>query len=164
MRPAALALAAAALAGCGSTASTPTTLARLEGWTPQRDAPGIGALAPDLHGLVVSERADVAALVRKGQAIRAARFTFATERQAREAVQRGAGDDYQRRLEDAFHAPTARQDGGVRLVVARAAEPGSDVVELYLARRGNTMTVVELVSARGFPSPLRARALAAVSR
>ena len=54
-------------------------------------------------------------------------------------------------LADAFRAAAARKDGGVRLVVARPAEPGTDTVEVYLVRRGRTLTVAELVSDRGFP-------------
>ena len=119
---------------------------------------------PIFAGLDVTGTTDRQALVRSGDAIRAATFTFATERDAREAEKRGAGDDYARALADAFRADAARKDGGVRLVVARPAEPGSDTVEVYLVRRGRTLTVSELVSGRGFPPALRKQALAAVSR
>jgi hypothetical protein len=134
------------------------------GWRSQADVPGISQLAPDLSGLDVTGTTDRRALVRSGDAIRAATFTFATEKDAREAEKRGAGDDYARALADAFRADAARKDGGVRLVVARPAEPGSDTVEVYLVRRGRTLTVAELVSGHGFPPALREQALAAVSR
>ena len=160
-----LALAMVLLAGCGSgAATTRTTAAALDGWTSQPDAPGISQLAPDLTGLDVTGTTDRQALVRNGDAIRAATFTFATEQDAREAEKRGAGDDYAGALADAFRADAARKDGGVRLVVARPAEPGTDTVEVYLVRRGRTLTVSELVSDRGFPPALRKQALAAVSR
>ena len=152
-------------AACGSTSlPTTTTTASLAGWTPQADPPGISQLAPDLSGLDVTGTTDRQALVRSGDAIRAATFTFATEKDAREAEKRGAGDDYARALADAFRADAARKDGGVRLVVARPAEPGSDTVEVYLVHRGRTLTVAELVSGHGFPPAVRKQALAAVSR
>jgi hypothetical protein len=152
-------------AACGSTSlPTTTTTATLAGWRSQADVPGISQLAPDLSGLDVTGTTDRRALVRSGNAIRAATFTFATEKDAREAEKRGAGDDYARALADAFRADAARKDGGVRLVVARPAEPGSDTVEVYLVRRGRILTVAELVSGHGFPPALREQALAAVSR
>src|SRR4051794_35579308 len=152
-------------AACGSTApSTTTTTASLAGWTAQPDSPGISQLAPDLSGLEVAAATDHPALTRKGDAIRSSTFTFATEKDAREALKRGAGDDYAAALEEAFRARSARTGGGVRLVVARLSEPGSDTVELYLVRRGRKLTVVELVSEAGFPPVVRAKALAAVSR
>ena len=152
-------------AACGSTAPPVTTTAvALAGWTPQADAPGISQLAPDLSGLDVTATADHRALVRNGDAIRAATFTFATEQDASEAQKRGAGDDNAGALADAFRTDATRRSGGVRLVVARPAEPGSDTVEIYLVRRGRTLTVAELVSERGFPPALREQALAAVSR
>ena len=152
-------------AACGSTAApTTTTTAELAGWMSQADAPGISQLAPDLSGLDVTATADHRALVRNGDAIRSTTLTFATEKDAREAQKRGAGDDYAGALADAFRADAARKDGGVRLVVARPAEQGSDTVEIYLVRRGRTLTVAELVSEHGFPPALREHALAAVSR
>ena len=160
-----LALAMALLAGCGSgAATTRTTAAALDGWTSQPDAPGVSQLAHDLSGLGVTAVTDHPALVRSGDAIRATTFTFATDKGAREAEKRGAGDDYVGALADAFRAGAARRDGGVRLVVARPAESGSDTVEIYLVRRGRTLTVAELVSGHGFPPALREQALAAVSR
>jgi hypothetical protein len=152
-------------AACGSTAPpTATTTVGLAGWTPQGDTPGISQLAPDLSGLDVTATTDRRALVRNGDAIRATAFTFATENDAREALKRGAGDDYVGALADAFRADATRKDGGVRLVLARPAEPGSDTVEVYLIRRGRTLTVAELVSGKGVPPALRQRTLAAVSR
>jgi len=161
-----LALAVALLAGCGSDAAATRTSAAssLPGWTLEADAPGVSQLAPDLSGLGLVATADHPALTRRGDAIRSSTLTFATEKDAREAEKRGAGDDYAGALEEAFRADAARRDGGIRLVVARPAEAGSDTVELYLVRRGRALTVAELVSAHGFPPALREQALAAVSR
>lgn len=157
-------MAVATLAGCGSGAGTTTTVAsRLDGWTARADPPGISQLAPDFSGLHPTAT-DHRALIRRGDVVRATSFVFPTVQEAREAERRGAGDDFQRALEKAFHADSRRENGGVRLVVARPAEPGADTVEVYLVRRGTTVTLAELVSAYGFPAGLRRQALAAVSR
>src|SRR4051794_11807414 len=152
-------------AACGSSVPlAKTTAAELPGWTSRADPPGISQLAPDLSGLDITAQTDRRALVRRGDAIRATTFTFATANDAREAQKRGAGDDYQGALAEAFRADAARRDGGVRLVGARPAGTGADTVEISLVRRSRTLTVAELVSDHGFPPALRERALAAVSR
>jgi hypothetical protein len=156
-----LALAAVA---CGGSERRTTASAQLSGWRVVDDPPGIAQLAPDLGGLDVEKRVDSLALVRKGDAIRASTFTFAGEADAKEAKDRGSGDDYLRALEDVLRAEGAITPRGYRLVVARPAEPGTDTVEIYLVRSGRRVTVVELVSAKGFAPHERDRALAAVSR
>jgi hypothetical protein len=144
-------------------ATTRTTLA---GWKPVSDAPGISQLAPDLSGLTVTGRTDAEALVKRGDAIRSATITFATAREAAEAQKRGAGDDYQAQLEQAFHGDTVGDGPGVglRLDVPRPTGSGRDVAEIYLLADGRRLTIVELVSARGFAPALRARVLRLLSR
>lgn len=160
-----LGLVVVVLAGCGSS-STPvrTTGVELEGWRSQPDEPGIAQLAPDLGGLDVASTVARPALVRNGDAIRSLTFTFGDEQDAREALKRGAGDDYESDLEVTFRADATRKEGGIRLVVARPAEAGTDTVEIYLVRRGRSVSIVELLSNNGFPPELLRRAIAAVSR
>ena len=160
--------AALAAAGCGG-GGTPPAGARsvaLTGWRAVDDAPGVSQLAPALDGLRVSARADRKALVRNGDAIRSATFMFATPKEAAEARKRGAGDDYQAQLERAFRGDTIGHGPGVglRLRVPRPTGSGSDTVELYLLARGSRLTIVELVSARGFDPKLRERVLRSLSR
>ena len=155
------------LAGCGMTLDRPTTRPpALSGWKAVDDPPGISQLAPDLAGLRVVGRADLKALVKDGDAIRASTFTFATAKDAAEAQKRGAGDDYRGQLERAFHGETVGRGPGVglRLKVPRATGTGSDLAEIYLLTRGRRMTVVELVSARGFDPALRSRVLRLLER
>ena len=155
---------------CGSATVSSPTLAPvrsdLPGWAAVDDAPGISQLAPDLSGLRVSHRADARALVQDGDAIRTTTFTFATAKDAAEAQKRGAGDDYQRQLERAFRGETVGHGPGVglRLSVPRPSGTGSDLVEVYLRARGRRLTLVELVSARGFDADLRSRVLRLLSR
>ena len=154
-------------AACGAAHErTATTGIALPGWKPAPDTPGISQLAPDLSGLQVVSRSDVRALVRHGEAIRASAFTFPDARQAAQARKRGAGDDYERMLEEAFRGDTVRRGPGVglRLRVPRPTGTGSDMVEVYLLARGRTLTVVELVSGAGFDPGLRDRALRRLSR
>jgi hypothetical protein len=153
--------------GCGGKGqpSTTSTIA-LSGWRAVDDAPGISQLAPDLGGLDVLARTDRRALVRDGEAIRASTFAFATAKETAEAQKRGAGDDYRGKLERAFRGDTVGRGPGVglRLRVPRPTGSGSDTVELYLLIRGRTLTVAELVSARGFDPRLRSRVLSRLSR
>jgi hypothetical protein len=154
-------------AGCGAAqVQTATTGTTLPGWRPAADPPGISQLAPDLSGLEVVSRSDARALVRHGDAIRASSFTFRNADQAAEARQRGAGDDYQRQLERAFRGDTVGHGPGVglRLRVPRPSGTGSDTVEVYLLAHGRSLTVAELVSARGFSPALRDRVLRLLSR
>ncbi len=46
----------------------------------------------------------------------------------------------------------------------RPSGTGSDLVEVYLRARGRRLTLVELVSARGFDADLRSRVLRLLSR
>ncbi|MGE5274857.1 MAG: hypothetical protein ACM3QU_13990 [Verrucomicrobiota bacterium] len=154
-------------AGCGGgTSPAGTQSVALTGWRAVADAPGISQLVPDLGGLKVSARTGRRALVRNGDAIRSATFTFATPRQAIEARKRGAGDDYQAKLERAFHGNTVGHGPGValRLRVPRPTGRGSDTVEVCLLARGRRLTIVELLSARGFDPELRDRLLRSLSR
>ncbi len=138
----------------------------MPGWRSVDDPPGISQLAPDLHGLHVVARSDHKALVRTGAAVRSTTFVFAHSKEAAEAQKRGAGDDYQRELERAFRGDTVGRGPGVglRLRVPRPTGSGSDSVEIYLLGRGPRLTLVELVSARGFEPSLRGRLLARLSR
>jgi hypothetical protein len=167
----ALALVVMASVGCGDGSASavrqgPLPGPALPGWTAVDDPPGISQLAPDLSGLPVTGRADAKALVEQGDAIRATTFTFATAKDAAEAQKRGAGDEYQRQLERAFRGETVGHGPGVglRLGVPRPTGTGSDVVEVYLLARGRRLTLVELVSARGFEAALRDRVLRLLSR
>lgn len=146
--------------------ATQAPAGRLPGWTALADPPGISQLSPDLGGLDVLGRADASALVRDGDAIRATTITFATAKDASEAQQRGAGDDYRGQLERAFRGETiGRGPGvGVRLRVPRPTGSGSDVVEVYLLARDRRLALVELVSAAGFDPALRGRVLRLLSR
>jgi len=163
---------AMACVGCGgqSTAPAMTTVVvpanAFPGWHAVDDAPGISQLAPDLGGLHVVARADGKALVRKGDAIRSSTITFATPKDAGEAQKRGAGDDYQGTLERAFRGDTVGHGPGtgIRLRVRRPTGSGSDTVELYLLASGRRLTIVELLSARGFDPALRERVLRRFSR
>ena len=156
------------LAGCGDTAAdrAETLTPKLPGWTAVDDPPGVSELAPSLEGLHVLARVDMKALAKVGDAIRASTFTFATARDAAEAQKRGAGDDYQGELERAFRGQTVGHGPGVglRLSVPRATGTGNDVAEIYLFTGGRRLTVVELVSARGFDPALRSRVLRLFSR
>jgi hypothetical protein len=159
------------LTACGTATQKPTTAALvrpgdLTGWAAVDDPPGISQLAPDLSGLAVTGRADTKALVKGGDAIRTSTLTFATAKDAAEARRRGAGDDYQRQLERAFRGETVGHGPGVglRLKVPRATGAGSDVAEIHLLTGGRRLTVVELVSARGFDPALRSRVLGLLSR
>jgi hypothetical protein len=164
-----------ALAACGSakapSGDAPALLhaGDLPGWRAVDDTPGIAGLGPSLSGLRLTARVDSPALVRSGDAVRAAAFAFGTDADAAEALTRARGDDYARDLEKAFHTKIeARTSGpqrvGFRLVVPRPAEAGTDTVELYVLRRGRTVALVELVSARGFDPALRSAVLGRVSR
>jgi hypothetical protein len=151
--------------GCGAQSSVEATTVvprgnDLAGWHAVEDPPGISQLAPDLGGLHVATRTDRKALVRNGEAVRATTLTFATPKEAAEARKRGAGDDYQAQLERAFHGTTiGRLADGLRLRVPRPTGTGSDMVEVYLLARGRRLTIVELLSARGFAPELRDRVL-----
>jgi hypothetical protein len=159
-----------AATGCGGASNgggerTPRPVS-LAGWRVADDAPGISQLAPSLSGLDITSRVDAPALVRRGDVIRAASFVFRSPADAAEAQKRGAGDDYQRAIEEAFRGDTIGRGPGVglRLRVPRPTGTGSDTVEIYLFRRGRTLTVVELESAVGFDPALRAKALGLFSR
>ena len=160
----------AAAAGCGGSSSSterqPPRPVSLPGWRAVDDAPGISQLAPDLSGLHVTSQTDSRALVRNGDAIRAISLVFAAPDEAGEAQKRGAGDDYQRSLEEAFRGNTiGRGPGvGVRLKVFRPTGEGADTVEVYLLRKGRTLTLVELVSESGFDPTVRKKALGLFSR
>jgi hypothetical protein len=151
---------------CGAQQQPATTGVALAGWHSVDDAPGIAELAPDLGGLHVVRRTDNTALVRNGDAIRSTTFTFANAKEAAEARTRGAGDDYQGKLERAFRGDTVGRGAGasIRLRVPRPTGSGSDTVELYLVVRGRRLTVVELLSASGFDPELRRRLLSRLSR
>ena len=155
-------------AGCGSGTppSKPVAIVELPGWHAVDDAPGISQLVPDLGGLRLDVETGWKALVRNGDAIRSATFTFASAKEAAEARKRAAGDDYQGKLERAFHGDTVGRGPGVglRLHVARPTGEGSDSVEVYLVARGRRLTIVELLSARGFDPELRSRILRQLSR
>jgi hypothetical protein len=165
-----VAVLAAASAGCGGSsnggqAQTPRPVS-LPGWRAVDDAPGISQLAPSLSGLHVTSQTDSPALVKGGDAIRATSFVFAAPEEAAEAQKRGAGDDYQRALEEAFRGNTVgRGPGvGVRMRVPRPTGEGADTVEVYLLRRGRVLTVVELESGAGFDPAVRKKALGLFSR
>ena len=161
-----------AAAGCGSGTETRAggaSLLRagdLHGWRAVPDAPGIGGLAPDLNGLDMTRRGATTALVRGGDAIRAAELVFATPKQAAEVVKRASGDDYQAALEAAFRGNTVRPEpgAGYRLRVARPTGEGADTVDVMLVRRGRRVVLLELVSASGFDPELRGRIVALVTR
>jgi hypothetical protein len=162
-----LSCAALAVAGCGGgRPPTGTETVSLAGWQAVDDAPGISQLAPDLGGLHVLARTDRRALVRNGDAIRSSTLTFATAKEAAAAQKRGAGDDYQGQLERAFRGDTVGRGPGVgiRLRVPRPTGSGSDTVEVYLLATGPRLTLVELVSPRGFEPALRERILRRFSR
>jgi hypothetical protein len=153
--------------GCGGqTQPARTTSSALAGWHTVDDAPGISQLAPDLDGLHVLTRTDRRGLVRNGDAIRSSTFTFATPEEAAVAQKRGAGDDYQRKLEHSFHGDTVGRGPGVgiRLRVPRPTGSGSDLVELYLLANGRRLALVELLSPGGFDRALRNRILRRFSR
>lgn len=161
-----------ASAGCGGSsnggqaqAQTPRPVS-LPGWRAVDDAPGVSQLAPNLSGLHVTSQTDSPALVKDGDAIRATSFVFVAPEDAAEAQKRGAGDDYQRALEEAFRGNTVgRGPGvGVRLKVPRPTGEGADTVEVYLLRRGRVLTVVELESGAGFDPTVRKKALGLFSR
>jgi len=166
----ALLVSAAALvvAGCGGgmPPARSVPLAQLPGWHAVDDPPGISQLAPDLGGLRLDAETGWKALVENGDAIRSATFTFATAKEAAAARKRAAGDDYQARLERAFPGATVGHGPGtgLRLRVPRPTGSGSDTVEVYLRARGRTLTIVELLSARGFEPGLRNRILQQISR
>ena len=154
-------------AACGAAESSiATTRIELPGWKSVPDAPGVSELVPELAGLRVVSRTDRQALIREGSVVRSATFTFANAKDAAEAQKRGAGDDYQRQLERAFRGETVGHGPGVglRLRVPRATGTGSDLAEIYLLASGRRLTVVELVSARGFEPTLRSRVLRLLSR
>ena len=162
---------ALASVGCGgqSSAAVTTTVlpvSAFPGWRAVDDAPGISQLAPDPGGLHVVARVDHGALVRNGDAIRSVTFVFAGPTEAAEARKRGAGDDYQRELEHAFRGDTVGHESGVglKLRVPRPTGSGSETVEIHLLARGRRLTLVELVSARGFDPALRDRVLGWLSR
>jgi hypothetical protein len=166
----AVAAGAMASAGCGGSAATaerrPVPSSALPGWAAVDDPPGVSELAPDLSGLDASSPADTQALVKDGSVIRATTFTFATARDALEARKRGAGDDYQGRLERAFRGTTVGHGPGVglRLRVPRPTGAGADTAEVYLLAHGRKLTVVELESEAGFDPHLRAEVLRLLSR
>ena len=163
-----LALALLVAAGCGG--GTPpaesVALVRLPGWRAVDDPPGISQLAPDVGGLRVDKETGWKALVRNGDAIRAATLTFTTAKEAAEAQKRGAGDAYQAALERAFRGDTVGHGPGVglRLRVPRPTGTSIDTVEVHLVARGRTLTIVELLSASGFDPALRGRILRQISR
>jgi hypothetical protein len=161
-----LVTAAAACGGSNGIEEPTPRPVSLAGWRVADDAPGISQLAPSLSGLGVASRMDVPALVRRGDAIRATSFVFRSPEEAAEAQKRGAGDDYQRALEEAFRGDTVGRGPGVglRLRVPRPTGTGSDTVEVYLLRSGRTLTVVELESGAGFDPSLRRKALGLFSR
>ena len=154
----------------GAVAATPpaesVAVVQLPGWRAVDDPPGISQLAPDLGGLRVDTETGWKALVRDGDAIRSATLTFTTAKEAAAAEKRAAGDDYQAELERAFHGDTVGHGPGVglRLRVPRPTGMGSDTVEVHLVARGRTLTIVELLSARGFDPALRSRILRQISR
>jgi hypothetical protein len=149
-----------------SSAPAPIQAADLPEWRAVSDAPGIAELAPDLSGLTVRSRRDLPALVQGGDAIRQTIVVLSTPDEAAEALKRASGDDYAAALERAFRGQVTGPEpgGGWRLEVPRPAESGTDTVELLVRRRGRTLALVELVSARGFDTDLRARIIARASR
>jgi hypothetical protein len=155
-------------AGCGGGNPPAKSVApvRLPGWHAVADAPGVLQLAPDVDGLRVDGKTGWKALVKDGDAIRSARLTFATAKEASAAQKRAAGDDYQAELERAFHGETVGRGPGVglRLRVPRPTGTGSDTVEVHLVARGRRLTIVELLSAHGFDPALRNRILRQISR
>ena len=74
----------------------------LPGWSAVDDTPGIAGLGPSVSGLRLTARVGSPALVRSGDAVRAAGFAFRTDADAAEALARARGDDYARDLEKAF--------------------------------------------------------------
>ena len=138
----------------------------LAGWTSTADAPGIAQLAPELSGLDV-DGDDRSSSPRPQRRCDSRDHLSRSPPRKTRARRRSAGpatttpERWRTRS-----APTrSRQDGGgTGSSSPRPAEPGSDTVEIYLVRRGRRLTVVELVSDRGFPPALREQALAAVSR
>jgi hypothetical protein len=136
----------------------------LPGWRAVDGAPGSRNRAE--CRVTRPSQTDSPALVKDGDAIRATSFVFVAPEDAAEAQKRGAGDDYQRALEEAFRGNTVgRGPGvGVRLKVPRPTGEGADTVEVYLLRRGRVLTVVELESGAGFDPTVRRKALGLFSR
>src|SRR5262249_20567399 len=143
-----VAVLATAVAGCGGPSNggeaQTTRTVSLAGWRVADDPPGISQLPPDLSGLDVPSRMAMPPRVRRGDVIRVTSFVFRTPEDAAEAQKRGAGDDYQRALEEAFRGDKVGTGPGVgvRLRVPRPTGSGSDTAEVYLLRNGRKMTVV----------------------
>jgi hypothetical protein len=163
---------AAVAAACGSSGAPvvqgPVVFrsADLLGWRAVDDPPGIAKLAPDLSGLHVTRRVDSPALVRRGDAVRATKLVFGTTTDAERALDRTQAESFQARLFEELHGRIRRLTfpAGYRITVTRPAELGQDTVELFAIRRGRSLVLVELLSARGFKPALRDRILAGVSR
>jgi hypothetical protein len=136
----------------------------LPGWKLVPAEPGLAELAPELSGLTVTGRLDAPALVHAGEAARVTALVFATPADAARALARGKEPGYRPFLEHEFGgAVVAREPGtGYRLHVTRAAEPGYDIVELYLLGRGRSLGLVDLLSADGFDKAARDRVLSLV--
>ena len=160
-----------AAAGCGS-AQPPVVyggaqLLRdgdLPGWKAVRAEPGLGELAPALSGLAVTGRVEAPALVHAGGAARVTALVFATPADAARAFARVRDPGYRPFIERELGGAVVGRGPGVgyRLRVTRAAEPGSDTVELYLVRGGQALALVELLSADGFDQADRDRVLGLV--
>jgi hypothetical protein len=136
----------------------------LPGWKLVPAEPGLAELAPELSGLTVTGRLDAPALVHAGEAARVTALVFATPADAVRALARGKEPGYRPFLEHEFGgAVVAREPGtGYRLHVTRAAEPGYDIVEIYLLGRGRSLALVDLLSADGFDKAARDRVLSLV--
>jgi hypothetical protein len=136
----------------------------LPGWKAVRAEPGLGELTPALSGLTVTARVEAPALVHAGDAARVTALVFATPADAARALGRGRDPAYRPFIEHEFGGAVSGQGpgAGYRLRVTRAAEPGSDTVELYLVRGGRALAVVELLSADGFDQADRDRVLGLV--
>ncbi len=157
-----------AASGCGS-AQPPVVHGGLQllrdgdlpGWKAVRAEPGIAELAPELSGLTVTGRVEAPALIHAGDAARVTALVFATPADAARAFARGREPGYRPFIEHEFGGAVVGRGpgGGYRLHVTRAAEPGSDTVELYLVRGGRVLALVELLSADGFDGAARDRLL-----
>ena len=145
-------------AACGSTAVADhddgTGRSALPGWTRGHDAPGISQLAPDLSGLDVTAATDARALVQR----RRCDPRDHVHVRDREGRRRGAEARRGRRLPAAAGAglPRRRRCGhgpgvGLRLSVPRPSRHRQRPRRgLPASARGRRLTLVELVSARGF--------------
>lgn len=133
------------------------------GWQAVHRGQTIGVLRPDLGGLTETGRFDSAVFARAGLVARSTTSLFESARDAATALERATTNDYADCLGLRLRAPGGRSQRGrdvvrVQLRVPRAAEAGSDPVEVMLVSHGRAVVVLELVG--DFPPALERRLLA----